>query len=278
MGQFVPNQKRHLCAASDDETALLVEPPHCAVSFQGHVLDSRSFPRTFDDCSRICERTVQIADAIVKRGNHVAGGLGDPRALVLVAVQEWSAGGTRQIWFEYRVAYLVVDFDQRECTFRLRRGFGDDRGYALAAETEGAVEHARVVRIVVAVLVPGGREQHVRTVMKSEDRGDARRRFGCCRVYPRYVCVCVRTAEYCDVKQVDRLLTRGEVHGVLLGSRDDARGRRCCDRTPLCPAYFGSLRIGCTGESVTNGPITGAAAQVTFHRAREIGFLLDRQR
>ncbi len=27
-----------------------------------------------------------------------------------------------------------------------------------------------------------------------------------------------------------------------------------------------------------NGPITGAAAQVTFHRAREIGFLLDRQR
>ena len=86
MRQFVPNQKRHLCAASDDETAVLVEPPHCAVSFQGHVLDSRSFPRTFDDCSGIRERTVQIADTIVKRGNHVARDFGDPRALVFVAV------------------------------------------------------------------------------------------------------------------------------------------------------------------------------------------------
>ena len=84
----------------------------------------------------------------------------------------------------------------RQRRFGGRAGLGDDRGDALTDVPHDVVEHAGVVGIVLAVLVPGRRVAARRHVLVGEDRDDPGHADGVGRVDRGDARVGVRRAEH----------------------------------------------------------------------------------
>ena len=116
----------------------------------------RQVPRDGDRARR--ERGVDVAaDAVVERRDDVAGGLGHPVRGGPVGVQHRCARAPGLLGIEDRGEDVVLDGEQAAGLLGGRGRLGDHGGHPLPDEAHDVVEHAGVVGVVLAVLVPGGR-------------------------------------------------------------------------------------------------------------------------
>ena len=103
---------------------------------------------------------------------------------------------------------LVLDVDRAARRLGDGQGLGDDGGHPLATEPHDVVEQQGVVGVVEPVLVPGGRERHVRHVLAGEDQLHPRQRLRRGRVDARDPRVRVRAAQHREVQQARRARCR----------------------------------------------------------------------
>lgn len=92
-------------------------------------------------------------------GHQIAGGIGDTGAEPLVAVHQMRSGQLRHLWIEYRWQHFIFDVDVLQRPVRDGWRICHYRRDSLPREPQHPVENQRVVRVVGALVVAGGRER-----------------------------------------------------------------------------------------------------------------------
>ncbi len=144
--------------------------------------------------------------------------------------------------------------------------FSHDGGDLLADEADDIVEHAGVVRVHPVVLMPGGREQPIRRVLMGQHGVDTWNRKRRVPVDGDDPSVRVRRTQHPDVKQAFdcgvKRVARSPTHHLRTGRSREAAAEGSTGR--------GILDVVLAVESVLDGAIAGAAADVSFQGDAEV--------
>ncbi|SIK17815.1 Uncharacterised protein [Mycobacteroides abscessus subsp. abscessus] len=231
MAELITHQERHLAAGTQHVAAPLVLPTHRAVRLQMHMLYPRRLPAAGDHRPRFPgprQRRRDIAHLAVHLGHQIAGGIGDTGAEPLVAVHQMRSGQLRCLWIEYRWQHFIFDVDVLQRPVRDGRRICHYRRDSLSREPQHPVKNQRVVRVVGALMVAGGRERDPGVVPVAEHRTYSGQEASLVGVDPRDAGRRVRAAQHRNISHTGGQL----IHRVRLGTGDHPRGGRGADAPP----------------------------------------------
>ena len=268
MGEFEFRDRRRLRAGPHVQPAVL-HPGDRTVRLEVGVLDAGREVRALVDHVGLGETGCDVADLAVQFEQDVAHLVVGER--VVVAVQLGRAVGHRLLGIEDRGQHLVLHHDPAAALFGGADRVGDHGHHPLAREPHDVVEDVGVVGIHQVVGVDRGAVALPRDVLPRVDAVHAGNRERGGLVDRDDAGVGVRRMQHLEVQHALHLGVHGELDrpGHHAGA---PRARRRWCRRPR-PGVASSIAADAV-DRVLDGAISGAAAQVSLQRARQVLLLL----
>ena len=258
--------------------------------FHGHVLHPLGLVRVFVDEVRGREAVSNAAQFGMDLGHHVVMRPGNTGCFpVLLTVNRRGPGEDGLLRRKHRLKKLVLHLQRPGTGLSRAHGLGHHRGNPLPDEPHHVIQHTGVIRVVSVILVLGGGEQQLRSVLMGEDRHDAGNRQ--CRglVNGHDAGMRMRRTQELHVQKARKLLSR-DIKGVTGGSGDHGVAGGCGNVVAelsgrggnsgwwLAPRNVSSgvvlVIATVAADRVCDGAVTGAAAQIAFEVAGQVGSLL----
>ena len=220
---------------------------------------------------RLREAGVDVPHPAVQLGDDVALRRSDPRhRRVLVAVHERRARFERRSRIEHGRQNLVVDDQRATALLGGSLALRDDRRDPLPREPHHAIEHERVVGIVLARFVTRGGEGTLRDVHRGQDVDDAAHRPRGRHVDRHHPRVRVRRAQDLQVQQPFDL----DVEREARAARDEIRpGRRRHTAPERLPGRC-LLDVAHARDRIADRAKARAPADVALEAAGQVGDLV----
>ena len=243
-----------------------------AVRLEMRVLDAGRVVRALVDDVGFSETGCHIADLTMQLEQDVALLVVGER--VVIAVQLGGAVAHRLLGIEDSRQHLVGDLDLSATLFGGADGVGEHRHHPLACETNDVVEDVGVVGIHQMVGVNRGAVALPRDVFPCVDAVHTGHRQRCGLVDRDDAGVRMRRVQHLQVQHAVHL----GVHRVLGATGDHGGRRRRRDAGADSLARGRVLDLNDAVDRVLDRAVSGAAAQVSLQRARQVALLLVGER